>query len=228
MPAGGRGYTRPASLISLWSTAPFLQNNSIGHFEASPSVEARMRSFQDSIEQMLWPEKRKKDDVLGDKVPGFIDRTVDSSHVSIPGGYLPGPPGLVASSLDFLHRLAPAIFGDGGITIGPIPKGTPVNLLANIELVSENPDPKVRAQHNKDLFEFVNALLKDLKKLGDKPSDDEARKAFVNLVGPMLKLSKCPDFVVNRGHYFGTDRFKEQPGLSDEDKYALIEFLKTL
>jgi hypothetical protein len=228
MPAGGRGYTRPASLISLWSTAPFLQNNSVGHFEASPSVEARMRSFQDSIEQMLWPEKRKKDDVLGDKVPGFIDRTVDSSHVSIPGGYLPGPPGLVASSLDFLHRLAPAIFGDGGITIGPIPKGIPVNLLANIELVSENPDPKVRARHNKDLFEFVNALLKDLKKLGDKPSDDEARKVFANLVGPMLKLSKCPDFVVNRGHYFGTDRFKEEPGLSDEDKYALIEFLKTL
>jgi hypothetical protein len=43
----------------------------------------------------------------------------------------------------------------------------------------------------------------------------------------MLALSKCPDFVVNRGHYFGTDRFKEEPGLSDADKKALIEFLKT-
>ena len=30
MPAGGRGYTRPPSLISLWSTAPFLLNNSVG------------------------------------------------------------------------------------------------------------------------------------------------------------------------------------------------------
>jgi len=29
MPGGGRGYTRPASLISLWSTAPYLQNNSV-------------------------------------------------------------------------------------------------------------------------------------------------------------------------------------------------------
>ena len=28
MPAGGRGYTRPPSLISVWSTAPFLLNNS--------------------------------------------------------------------------------------------------------------------------------------------------------------------------------------------------------
>jgi hypothetical protein len=34
--------------------------------------------------------------------------------------------------------------------------------------------------------------------------------------------------VVNRGHYFGTDMFKEEPGLSDADKRALIEFLKTL
>jgi hypothetical protein len=55
-----------------------------------------------------------------------------------------------------------------------------------------------------------------------------------------LKLSKCPDFVVNRGHYFGTAKFNEteglsddeksfgsEPVLSDDDKRALIEFLKT-
>jgi hypothetical protein len=56
----------------------------------------------------------------------------------------------------------------------------------------------------------------------------------------MLKLSKCPDFVVNRGHYFGTAKFNEneslsederscgaEPVLSDDDKRALIEFPKT-
>ena len=43
----------------------------------------------------------------------------------------------------------------------------------------------------------------------------------------MLELSKCPDFVVNRGHYFGTAQLNEEPPLSDEDKRALIEFLKT-
>jgi hypothetical protein len=56
----------------------------------------------------------------------------------------------------------------------------------------------------------------------------------------MLRLSKCPDFVVNRGHYFGTAQFNQQAGLSDDekafgqvpeltdaDKRALIEFLKT-
>ena len=48
-----------------------------------------------------------------------------------------------------------------------------------------------------------------------------------DLVEPLLRFSSCPDFVVNRGHYFGTGRFKEEPGLSDADKRALIEFMKT-
>jgi hypothetical protein len=48
------------------------------------------------------------------------------------------------------------------------------------------------------------------------------------LVEPLLELSKCKDFVVNRGHYFGTDRLAEEPGLSDAQKRDLIEFLKTL
>ena len=33
LPDGGRGYIRPASLVSVWSTAPFLQNNTVGPFE---------------------------------------------------------------------------------------------------------------------------------------------------------------------------------------------------
>ena len=85
MPAGGRGYTRPPSLISVWSTAPFLLNNSVGPFEQDPSVEARMRVFKASIEQMLWPEKRAKDPVLGDKVPGVIDRTTIAQLHPDPG-----------------------------------------------------------------------------------------------------------------------------------------------
>ncbi len=89
MPAGGRGYTRPPSLVSVWSTAPFLLNNTVGHFESSPSVEARMRAFQDGIEQMLWPEKREKDSLLGDKIPGKIDRTPEPTYLRVAGGYLP-------------------------------------------------------------------------------------------------------------------------------------------
>jgi hypothetical protein len=53
------------------------------------------------------------------------------------------------------------------------------------------------------------------------------RRAFAPLVPKLVELNKCPDFVVNRGHYFGTAAFKEEPGLSDSDKRALIEFVKT-
>jgi hypothetical protein len=43
----------------------------------------------------------------------------------------------------------------------------------------------------------------------------------------LYEFSACQDYVVNRGHYFGTNKFGEEPGLSDADKRALIEFLKT-
>ncbi len=80
LPGGGRGFTRPASLVSLWSTAPFLQNNSVGPFNPSPSVEARMRVFQASIEQMLWPERRRKDDALHAAEHQRPRRRLDSAH----------------------------------------------------------------------------------------------------------------------------------------------------
>ncbi len=224
MPAGGRGYIRPASLVSAWSTAPFLQNNSVGKFDPSPSVEARMRSFQDSIEQLLWPEKREKDPVLGAKVPGVIDRTTARSYLRVSGGYLPH---FLRPLLDPLHRYIPWLIGEGGVEIGPIPAGTPVNLLANLELLLDGGSPAERLKHGEEVLKLLVELKRDLKALPAGASDDEARKKFANLREPLLKLSKCPDFVVNRGHYFGTDAFKEEPGLSDDDKRALIEFLKT-
>ena len=146
MPAGGRGYTRPPSLISVWSTAPFLLNNSVGKFDPSPSVAARMGSFQDSIEKMLWPEKRDRDSVLGDKLPpgpSLIDRTNTTSYLRVPGGYLPD---FLKSLLGFGHRFFPWIFGEGGVEIGPIPKGTPVGLLANLDLLGEASDSSGKAQ----------------------------------------------------------------------------------
>jgi hypothetical protein len=224
MPAGGRGYTRPASLISVWSTAPLLQNNSVGKFDPSPSVEARMGSFQDSIEKLLWPERREKDPVLGDRIPGVIDRTTTRSYLRVAAGYLPG---FLRPMLSPLHRYLPWLFGEGGVEIGPIPAGTPVDLLANLNLVLDSADPAQRLQHGKELLELLVKIKHDLKALPPGASDEEARKVFANLAEPLMKLNKCPDFVVNRGHYFGTDKLKEEPGLSDEDKRALIEFVKT-
>jgi hypothetical protein len=224
MPAGGRGYTRPASLISLWSTAPYLLNNSVGLFNGDPSVAGRMAAFQDGIEQMLWPEKRDRDPVLGDKVPGLIDRTTASSYLRVPVGYLPP---FAPDLAPLVKALAPSVVGKGGIEIGPIPKGTPVNLIANLDVLPDQQTALQKLAHDKQLLDLLLKVQHDLLALPANATDDQARAVFQNLAEPMLKLSKCPDFVVNRGHYFGTDRFKEEPGLSDADKRALIEFLKT-
>jgi hypothetical protein len=221
MPAGGRGYTRPPSLISLWSTAPYLLNNTVGDFYWSGSVEDRMKSFDDGITKMLWPEKREGNGMFmtrsGKELPGVIDRTPVMTKLSIPTGYLPDA---LQPLVGVGERFAPWLFGSGGVEIGPIPEGTPINLIANIDL----DDPK-------KVIPVLIDLKKVLKKLPKDATTEQAREILAPVVEPLLSVSKCRDFVVNRGHYFGTDYLparEGEPGLSDEDKYALIELLKTL
>jgi hypothetical protein len=230
MPAGGRGYTRPASLVSLWSTAPFLLNNSVGAFDPDPSVDGRMRSFQSSIEQMLWPEKREHDERLGTRVPGKMDRTTEQSYVRVAPGYLPP---FLGRQTNFLAKLLPAVFGGSGegLSIGPIPKGTPVGLIANLKLISEDP-PNVGLPEP-GTVDFILSAKRDLDKMPRNATDAQAEAVFENLEPKLLKFSKCPDYIVNRGHYIGTGYSEpgaepnDEPGLSDDDKRALIEFLKT-
>jgi hypothetical protein len=229
MPAGGRGYTRPASLISLWSTAPFLLNNSVGQFNPSPSVEARLKSFDDSIEQMLWPEKRKGNvqyqTVSGKMLPGWVDKTTETSYLRIPSGYVPA---LLEELVDIISH--GKLIGEKGIELGPIPKGTPVNLLTNIDL-DKRDNIIARVKHKIELIKLLKKIKKDLKAIPKNATDEEAGKVFANLVDPLVKASKCPDYIVNKGHYFGTDYFQDtkiEPGLSDDDKKALVAFLKTL
>ena len=238
MPAGGRGYTRVPSLIGIWSSAPFLLNNTVGPFDGSPSVESRMKVFEASIEQLLWPEKRERDEVLGEKVPGTIDRTTQRSELTIPVGFVPET---LRPLQGTLHRWLPWLVSEGGdIVLGPIPQGVPVNLLANLKLRAEADSLQAKGAHVLDIGEFVLKLKVDLATAPANATDKELRERFANLRAPMLALSKCPDFVVNRGHYFGTREFNRQEGLSadeqafgrepelsDDDKRALVEFLKT-
>jgi hypothetical protein len=222
LPAGGRGYIRPASLVSLWSTAPFLQNNTVGPFKYQPSVESRMESFQESIEQMLWPERREKDPVFANENGpgvGAIDRLTVDSFLDVPEGYV--PPHLRAL-VGLGRRLFPFIGGDRySVRIGPFPKGFPVGLITNTDLMGADvPGAEQRAHRRRvlALFKHAKSALKKHPDLGS---------VLRELVDDMLALSKCKDFVVNKGHYFGTAYFAEEPGLSDTDKNALIAFLKT-
>jgi hypothetical protein len=61
----------------------------------------------------------------------------------------------------------------------------------------------------------------------DNADDAKAAQIFRPRGPELYEFSACQDYVVNRGHYFGTSTFTEEPGLSDGDKRALIEFLKT-
>lgn len=238
MPGGGRGYTRVPSLISIWSTAPFLLNNSVGPFDSDPSVASRIKVFDASIEQMLWPERRDHDPVLGNKVPGTIDRTTERSVVTIPIGFVPEA---LRPAQGWVHRWFPGLSNAGGdVVLGPIPAGVPVGLLANLKLRSESDDPVVKAAHVRDLGALLLRLKFDFATKPSDANDQKLREHFANLRTRLMALSKCKDFVVNRGHYFGTAEFNKQDGLSadekafghepelsDEDKRALIAFLKT-
>jgi hypothetical protein len=94
-------------------------------------------------------------------------------------------------------------------------------------LTPETTNPAERVRHDEKVLALLLRMKHDLKSLPPDATDEQANKVFANLVDPLLELSKCPDLVVNRGHYFGTSYFHEEPGLSDSDKRALIAFIKT-
>jgi hypothetical protein len=100
----------------------------------------------------------------------------------------------------------------GDLKIGPFPKGTPVNLLASL-------NPKAP---RRDLLSAAWKTARALRRIErEHLSDEDAARAFDADAGPaLLRVSKSPDWVRDRGHYF------PEP-LSDPDKQALKEFLKT-
>ena len=221
LPDGGRGYIRPASLVSLWSTAPYLQNNTVGPFEWQPSIESRMKSFQASIEQMLWPERRERDRLFPNPGPGvgIIDRITEDSFLEVPESYISEP---LRPLVRLSRRLFPFIGGEGSsLRVGPFPKGMPIGLITNVDILGQEMTVEARKEHKEKVKNLVKRALRELKGTKDFGA------ALEGLSEDLFALSKCKDLVVNKGHYFGTDYFKEEPGLSDDDKRALIAFLKT-
>ncbi|MEO8026535.1 MAG: hypothetical protein ABI823_08675 [Bryobacteraceae bacterium] len=222
MPGGGRGYLRPASLVSIWSTAPFLSNNALGPFRQSPSVDARLESFQASITQLLSPDLREKDSLLAGKIPGKIDRTSTPSYIRVPAAYLPGA---VRPMIGTLAWLMPTVFSTDqtqrGVVLGPIPSGMPVELLANLQLSLDSGGALDSLALDRKILSAVMKLNSALKAARGK-TDAEARQIVFapEVVEALMKVSKCPDYIINRGHYFGT-------ALSDGEKTALISYLRT-
>jgi cytochrome c5 len=184
----GPGYYRTPSLVSLWSSAPFLHNNALGKFTGDPSVAGRMEAFNDAVEKLLWPEKRLN--------KASIWRTQNECSLHLRKEFVPKP----------LRRFAGS---DGYVRIGPIPKGTPVNLIGNLQ-----PDFGQAGLGAKILKALLKIHAMNL-------SPKQATAELIKAVPELLAANKCPDFIEDKGHYFGTD-------LPDNDKHALIEYLKTL
>jgi hypothetical protein len=185
------GYYRTPSLVSLWSSAPFLHNNMLGKFTGDPSVAGRMDAFNDAAEKLLWPEKRLNKD--------SIWRTQNECTLHLRKEFVPKPLQLRADK-------------DGYIKIGHIPKGTPINLIGNLE-----PD----LEHLGQLVALQAKIGKALLKIHAlNLSSEEATAELTKAVPELLAANKCLDFIEDKGHYFGTD-------LPDNDKRALMEYLKT-
>lgn len=317
-PSGGPGYYRPASLVSVWTSAPLLHNNALGLYNGDPSVAGRLKAFDDAIDKLLWPERRAagsgRPGDLRNKIPslagepGFIYRTTERSWIEFGGPFIrPLLNGILgqrttsflagtlwwltalvalllffrgsarlagfalavfaaafaamlrATGFDAIYPIlwvliamialaalfffarprariaARAFFGlsvlafiacgifvgrfvdgrAGGITIGPIPMGTPVNLLMNV-----NPEAPTL-----DLFHAVSGLARGMQRVQKENLPDEggkAMEAFMEEAGsPLLKVSKCPDFVLDRGHWFSHN-------ISENEKRQLKAFLETL
>jgi len=246
-PGGGRGYYRPPSLVSVWATAPFLHNNSVGIFNNDPSVEGRMEAFNDAISKLLVQARRDENDTrpwevlvaeaakkrylgyqdesLNWKAPdqdgadatrlakdhGLIWRTTQETSIEIPASQLGG----LADGLTGLHLpfFEPSILR-GDLKIASIPAGTPVDLIANLD-----PD---KVEETLKALAMAIWTTKELKKLDPNNSDDQKKADELrNKLGQaLLQASKCPDLVMDRGHYTAA-------ALTPKELQDLIDLIKT-
>ena len=156
-----------------------------------------MKVFNASIEQMLWPERRRKDDIFAnDTGPGVgvIDRTTEVSRVRVARGFVPDG---LRPLLGFGQRAFPMLVSDDGIVLPNIPKGTPVNLLASIDLLgADEKDPAARKARQKQLVTLLRRIIRDLKAeqepvrergdLADAPEDEQVPR-LRREQGPLLR-----------------------------------------
>jgi hypothetical protein len=184
-----KAYYRPPTLVSIWATAPYLHNNSVGDYNGDPSLAGRMAAYQDGMTKLLWPERR-----LG--VRSIKVTTEDSSL-----------PDLFPMLKNLIPELAAYDFDPALLRV---PKGTPIDLLTNInprdvKSVLQAYIDGVLDGHPKDQFNQLRTV--------------NATKGQTALLKKMLEVSACPDFIEDKGHYYGHQ-------LSDQDKQALIEYMK--
>jgi hypothetical protein len=175
----GHGYYRVPSLIAVWATAPLLHNNSLGIQTHDPSVEGRLRAFEDAMNKMLHPSER-------DGVKSIL-RTSDPSRLKL-----------------------------GAVQLR-IPAGTPIDLIANINLRA------LTQAQQKPILEGIAAILAHplkSERIAEALKTGQSNPELIDLASQLLALSTAPDFIEDHGHEFGSR-------LTPTEQRALIEYMKT-
>jgi hypothetical protein len=156
---------------------------SVGEYNGHPAIAGRMAAYEDGMSKLLWPERR----------PGLasIKVTIEDSKLR---DLFPLPktldPELAAFEFD------PELLR--------VPKGTPINLITNV--------------HPKDsksiLLAYVDGVLDGrLQSKFNKLQTINRGKGQAAMLKRLLEVSTCPDFIEDKGHYYGHY-------MSDEDKLA--------
>ena len=187
--SGPKAYYRTPTLVSVWATAPYLHNNSVGEYNGDPSIAGRMAAYEDGMSKLLWPERR---------------RTLASVKVTTEDSRFP-------DLFPLLKQLDPELAAlDFDPDLLRVPKGTPINLLTNL--------------HPKDVKSVLMAYVDGV--LGGQPKTEFGRLQGINrakgqaaMLKRLLEVNTCPNFIEDKGHYYGRN-------MSDEDKRALIEYIK--
>jgi cytochrome c5 len=185
-----KSFYRTPTLVSIWATAPYLNNNSVGIYTGDPSVAGRMVAYEDGMTKLLWPEKR-----LGTK--SILVTTEDSTLPDL----FPMLKKLLPEFADLPHL---------DVDLLRVPKGTPINLLMNV--------------HPKDIKVVLQAYVDGVLQGQPRTKFSELRiknrdAAVRRMMEKLLEVNMSPDFIEDRGHTYGHD-------LSDQDKQALIEYMK--
>jgi cytochrome c5 len=109
---------------------------------------------------------------------------------------------------------------DSLLNVGPItiriPAGTPVDLLANINVYAAV-QPGELLETLKQLNQNPKLLVRLVQALKNHGQYDKELEAFLPL---LLARNQSPDFIQDHGHTFGAE-------LPDDQKRALIEYMKT-
>jgi hypothetical protein len=169
-------FYRTPTLVSIWATAPYLHNNSVGLYNGDPSLAGRMAAYEDGMTKLMWPERR-----LG--VGSMLVTTQDSK---------------LPDFFPMLMKVMPEFAGLPGLDLDLInvPKGTPVNLIMNLhvkdvkDVLQAYVDGVLQGQPREDFAE----LRTKNHALGQR-----------RLMEKLVEVNMCPDFIEDRGHTYGRE-----------------------